>query len=129
MYKRQGYYLGESKYHGWIIQKVPIYNRERTIEDFAYTAGNEDNIRLESPKPEHPQQEQEQTTIQGEFILVDYSEKAIALFGDTKPIKDALSDLGGRFNSRLTHNGQKRAGWIFQKAKEAQVRELIGMAE
>ena len=69
------------------------------------------------------------TTTQGEFILVDYSDKAIALFGDTKPIKDRLSDLGGRFNSRLTHNGQKRAGWIFQKAKEAQVRELIGMAE
>ncbi len=124
-----GYYLGESKYHGWIIQKIPIYKRERTIEDFAYTAGNEDNIRLESPKPERTRQEQGQTTAQGEFILVDYSEKAIALFGDTKPIKDRLSDIGGRFNGRLTHDGQKRAGWIFQKAKEAQVRQLIGMAE
>ena len=124
-----GYYLGESKYHGWIIQKVPIYNRERTIEDFAYTAGSEDNIRLTSPKQERTRQEQGQTTAQGEFILVDYSEKAVALFGDTKPIKDRLSDIGGRFNSRLTYDGQKRAGWIFQKAKEAQVREAIGMTE
>ena len=104
------------------------YTREGFIDRLAYTAGREENIRLESPKQEQTP-EQEQTTTQGEFILVDYSDKAIALFGDTKPIKDRLSDLGGRFNSRLTHNGQKRAGWIFQKAKEAQVRELIGMAE
>ena len=117
-----GFTLGESPYSGWSIHKMTHYTREGFIDRLAYTAGREENIRLESPK-------QEQTTAQGEFILVDYSDKAIALFGDTKPIKDRLSDLGGRFNSRLTHNGQKRAGWIFQKAKEAQVRELIGMAE
>lgn len=29
----------------------------------------------------------------------------------------------------MTHDGQKRAGWIFQKAKEAQVPEAIGMTE
>ena len=106
------------------------YTREGFIDALAYIAGDENNIRLSSPKPERtPEQEQGQTTVQGDFILVDYSEKAIALFGDTKPIKDALSDLGGRFNGRLTHDGQKRAGWIFPKAKEAQVRELIGMTE
>ena len=123
-----GFTLGESPYSGWSIHKMTHYTREGFIDRLAYTAGREENIRLESPKQEQTP-EQEQTTTQGEFILVDYSDKAIALFGDTKPIKDRLSDLGGRFNSRLTHNGQKRAGWIFQKAKEAQVRELIGMAE
>lgn len=35
-----GYYLGESKYSGWIIEKSPIYDRNRIMEDFAYTAGN-----------------------------------------------------------------------------------------
>ena len=124
-----GFTLGKSPNYGWSIHKMTHYTREGFIDALAYTAGDEDNIRLTSPKPEHPQQEQGQTTIKGDFILVNYSEKAIALFGDTKPIKDALSDLGGRFNNRLTHNGEKCAGWIFQKAKEAQVRELIGMAE
>ena len=125
-----GFTLGRSPYSGWSIHKMTHYTREGFIDALAYTAGDEDNIRLTSPKPERtPGQEQGQTTVQGDFILVDYSEKAIALFGDTKPIKDALSDLGGRFNSRLTHDGQKRAGWIFQKAKETQVREAIGMAE
>ena len=39
-----GYYLGESNYHGWIIEKVSIYTREGMIKEFAYTAGNEDNM-------------------------------------------------------------------------------------
>ncbi len=41
-----GYYLGESKYSGWIIENEPIYNREQAIKSFAYTAGSEDNIRI-----------------------------------------------------------------------------------
>lgn len=30
-----GYYLGESKYHGWIIEKESMYTREQLIERFA----------------------------------------------------------------------------------------------
>lgn len=123
-----GYYLGQSKYYGWIIKKSPIYNRERTIEDFAYTAGDEENIRLSGATAKRSD-ERSETAVQGDFILVDYSDKAIAVFGDTKPIKAELSALGGRFNSRLTHNGEKRAGWIFQKSKEEQVRRLLSMNE
>jgi hypothetical protein len=124
-----GFTLGRSPYSGWSIHKMTHYTREGSIGRLAYIAGDENNIRLSSPKPERtPEQEQGQTTVQGDFILVNYSEKAIALFGDTKPIKDALSDLGGRFNGRLTYRGEKCAGWIFPKAKEMQVRELIGMA-
>ncbi len=125
-----GFTLGKSPSYGWSIHKMTHYTREGFIDALAYIAGDENNIRLSSPKPERtPEQEQGQTSVQGDFILVNYSEKAIALFGDTKPIKDALSDLGGRFNGRLTYRGEKCAGWIFPKAKEMQVRELIGMTE
>lgn len=120
--------LGKSPNYGWSIHKITHFTREGFIDTLAYTAGNENNICLTSLKPERPQ-EQGQTTVTGDFILVDYSDKAIALFGDTKSIKDQLSDLGGRFNGRLTNNGERCAGWIFQKAKEAQVRALIGMTE
>ena len=78
------------------------YTREGFIERLAYIAGDENNIRLTSPSPERTQ-EAGPITVQGDFILTNYSEKAVALFGDTKPIKDALSDLGGRFNGRLTY--------------------------
>ena len=47
--------------------------------------------------------------------IVDYSDKAIVVIGNTKPIKDDLKRLGGRFNIRLTCG----AGWVFSKAKRA----------
>lgn len=57
--------------------------------------------------------------------IVDYSEKSIAVFGDTKAIKDQLKDLCGRFNPALNYNGEKRAGWIFSKKQTDKVRELL----
>lgn len=43
--------------------------------------------------------------------IVDYSDRAFAVIGDTKPIKDVLFSLGGKFNRFLTCG----AGWIFSK--------------
>lgn len=55
------------------------------------------------------------------YTIVDYSEKAIAVTGDTRAIADELKALGGRFNPRLSCG----AGWIFSKRKEAEVRALL----
>lgn len=68
--------------------------------------------------------EVEAVTVEG-LKIVDYSEKAIAVFGDTKAIKEQLKELGGRFNPSLNYNGEKRAGWIFSKRKADEVRELL----
>jgi hypothetical protein len=59
------------------------------------------------------------------FQIVDYSEKALAVFGDTRSVKDELKALGGRFNPKLTHKGRKKAGWVFSKSKERDLRELL----
>lgn len=59
------------------------------------------------------------------FQLVDYSEKSIALFGDTKPLKEQLKKLGGRYNGYLTWEGQKRPGWIFGKKRREEVEKLL----
>ncbi|KAI8833752.1 hypothetical protein BC829DRAFT_422453 [Chytridium lagenaria] len=56
-------------------------------------------------------------------IIVDYSEKALGIFGDTIQIKDKLKELNARFNKTLTHNGERKAGWVMQKARKA---ELVG---
>ena len=58
-------------------------------------------------------------------LVVDYSAKAIAVIGDTAPIKDDLKAMGGRFNARLTVEGQKVAGWIFSKSKESDVMAYV----
>lgn len=64
-----------------------------------------------------------------ELEIVDYSEKAIAVFGDTKSIKEQLKEIGGRFNPSLNYNGEKRAGWIFSKKQTDKVRELLASAK
>ncbi|NDV94786.1 fusion protein [Dysgonomonas sp. 521] len=120
-----GYYLGESKYSGWIIEKVSLYNRERFIEDYAYTAGQEENICIKALQTTPPAVVQQTDGLQ--FEIVDYSEKALALFGDTRPIKDQLKALGGRFNPKLSHNGTKRAGWIFAIAKRTELNNLLNL--
>lgn len=45
--------------------------------------------------------------------VVEYSPKSVAVFGETRAIKNELKAMGGRFNSRLTFDGQRVVGWVF----------------
>jgi hypothetical protein len=53
--------------------------------------------------------------------VIVYSDKAIAVVGDTKSVKDQLKSIGGKFNPRLSCG----AGWIFSKRKLDQVNALL----
>lgn len=53
--------------------------------------------------------------------IVDYSEKAIAVIGETKPIKDQLAGIGGKYNKYLKCG----EGWIFSKKKREEVETLL----
>lgn len=75
-------------------------------------------------KQEEPETVEAATSVEG-LEIVDYSEKAIAVFGETKEIKDQLKELGGKFNSALKYNGEKRAGWIFSKKQAEKIRALL----
>lgn len=90
----------------------------------------EPKAKKSSVKPEKVEEakEVEAVTVEG-LEIVDYSEKAIAVFGDTKAIKEQLKELGGRFNPALNYNGEKRAGWIFSKKQADKVRELLAPAK
>ena len=76
--------------------------------------------RMENEKETTP----EQPTAKAEGLqMVDYSEKAVAVVGDTKQHAEKLKELGGRFNARLKCG----AGWIFSKKKEKAVRNTLGL--
>ena len=85
----------------------------------------------ESPKQGEPSKEPNEVKVSEPVVttegleIVNYSEKAIAVFGETKAIKDELKKLGGKFNPALKHNGEKRAGWIFSKKQADKVRALL----
>lgn len=57
--------------------------------------------------------------------IVNYSEKAIAVFGNTKEIKDHLLSIGGKFNPSLKQNEERVAGWIFPSSKREDVKKII----
>jgi hypothetical protein len=119
-----GYYLGESKYNGWIVKKVKIFNLDSFIKEYALIASDPGNIKI-APEQPQPENRPRQAGESGDYQIIDYSPKAIAVKGDTKAIKEQLSSMGGRFNKYLTHEGERFAGWIFPKTKTAEVQNLI----
>ena len=60
--------------------------------------------------------------------VVDYTEKSIAVIGDTTAFKDELKELGGRWNTKLKNRESEETmkGWIFPKSKRDKVEEVIG---
>lgn len=54
----------------------------------------------------------------------DYSEKAFALTGDTKEIKDTLKAANARFNPYLSVG----KGWIFSKSRQKAILDRIQQA-
>lgn len=89
--------------------------------------GKKQETKRESTKEQPEQECNKEAEEIGSFKIVDYSEKAFAVVGDTREIKDTLKQHGGRFNPSLTVDGSKCAGWIFSKKNLDAVRlALIG---
>lgn len=65
------------------------------------------------------------TKTTNDIRIVDYSERSIAVIGDTKPKKELLMELGGKYNPSLKIGGEKVAGWIFSKKKGSQVIQAL----
>lgn len=61
--------------------------------------------------------------VQTDIQLIDYSDKCIVITGNTKPIKESLKDLGGKFNAHLKCG----AGWVFPKKKENEIRSSLSL--
>lgn len=60
--------------------------------------------------------------------IYDYSDRAIAIYGDYKdilPIKDQLKAIGCRYNKFLNINGVKTPGWIVSAKKRDEVEKII----
>ncbi len=123
-----GMYLGRNKYSGWTIEKEPIYDLEKFIERYAHTAGDEANLCMKAPQTDsvtagHTTATADRSALNLE--IEEYSDKASAGLGDTKPIKNVLKDLNGLFRANLTYKGERRAGWIYSKKQEQKVREAL----
>ena len=81
----------------------------------------EETPSTESTEEETPGAEEESKTA---VTVCKYSEKAIAVIGNTRPFADVLRANGGRFNARLSCG----AGWIFQATKRDTIIEALKAA-
>lgn len=61
--------------------------------------------------------------IEGLVEITVYSDKSFVAHGDTKPIKDLLKILGGRFNARL--NMTPYVGWVFPISQMETVKSML----
>lgn len=58
-------------------------------------------------------------------FIHDYTEKAIAVFGNTKSYIDEFTKIGGKFNQNLKYNGSASPGWIFPRTKYQTVKKVV----
>ena len=83
------------------------------------------------PKMETKASQPMQTVNPDDLELIEYSQKAIALFGKTKIYAKQLGKEGlrGTFNNFLTHPITKKTtpGWIFPKTRTAEIEEALKM--
>ena len=89
-------------------------------------------IPIPAPTPEGSRREAprvipRKTPIPSQVQIVVYSEKAIALFGDTKAMKQQLIELHGAFCRHLKYNNEPTPGWVFSKKRESALRQLINV--
>lgn len=76
---------------------------------------------------EPAQQNQEVEEIEG-FEIVGYSDKSLAVFGDTYSIREELKALGAKYNRSLKYGDGKRAGWVVSRSKSEELSALLTRA-
>lgn len=126
------YQIQQDSYRILNKTSIPVGSTVIGLESVKSSGSIEDVFKLSFLLPETTQAEPQEAPVfeaievkAGEVSIVDYSEKSIAVIGDTKPIKDKLKKLGGKFNFRLSCG----AGWIFQKSKLEEVQKLLQVEE
>lgn len=90
-------------------------------EEESAGAEEEETPSTEGTEEETPGNEKESQTA---VTVCKYSEKAIAVIGNTRPFADVLRANCGRFNARLSCG----AGWIFQATKKDIIVESLKAA-
>ena len=110
------------------LQKASGLSHRELFDGYRWTTANSiarticDNTEYTDPEEKGAAPEQPEARADG-LEIVDYSEKAVAVTGDTRAHAYKLKELGGRFNARLKCG----AGWIFSKKKEQEIRLAFGL--
>lgn len=107
---------GQIGYRVWVKTSLPLGAVVTGLEETNEGGLIENLYRITYRVPEQSASQQNYEKVEtepGELKIIDYSEKAFAVIGDTKRVKDTLKELGGKFNAKLSCG----PGWIFSKKR------------
>lgn len=107
---QEGHFNGMEDIYEYNSNKAEIILDGHILQTYKYVTARHEVC---EPRTETKPQ---QNSFKGLEIIV-YSDKAIAVIGDTKPVKEQLKALGGSFNFRLSCG----PGWIFPKHKREEI--------
>lgn len=116
---KDGHFNGMEDIYEYNSDREELILEEHILQTYKYVHVN--HKEAEAPTEREEQKYEAQPVQAGKVQIIDYSEKAIAVIGDTKPIKDKLKELGGKFNFRLSCG----AGWIFRKADLERIKAAL----
>lgn len=116
-----GYYLAKNSYEGWQVSKTSYncFDQHGNPSEWVLVALGKRSDHLQTQHTstlKATAKAKPVAVVPGKIEIIDYSEKACAVVGDTKPIKDELKALGAKFNARLSCG----PGWIIPKARKAE---------
>lgn len=121
--KEYQFYATPDSIADWLVQLADIKPEHNILEPSAGQGAIINAVRRVLPEQKQPAPAKPKI-ITG-LIVVDYSEKAIAVFGDTKLIKEQLIAMHGAFCRHLRYNNEPTPGWVFSRKREEAVRQLI----
>ena len=113
-----GYYLGSSKYSGWIVRKRKVDTQSPEFLEVVQIASAEgrflcsDIITEEKELP---------TVADGSIKIVEHPFRAgkILVMGETRPIKEELKSIGGAWWNRF------EKGWEYKAEKMPEIIALL----
>ncbi|MEZ0272329.1 MAG: hypothetical protein ACAH18_09565 [Methylophilaceae bacterium] len=103
--------------------------RSKVINHLSLMVGQFEESDIAPPRTKASSLAEETKSIQtpvGDFtvspVIVDYSDKAILVKGNTVVHKEKFNEIGGKWNASLK-------GWIFSKKKTDEVKRVLGMTK
>lgn len=107
-------------FSGELMQRTPGNNKSQAEKRLQAKTGST-TARQANSKPS-PKQASKAHAVTPDIEIIQYSDRAIAVIGNTYPIKGQLMEIGGKFNAHLKHQGQQVTGYIFSKKHELKIK-------
>ncbi len=120
-----GHFDGMNDMYEYNKESEEIIIDGHILETYKFVNARHKEAEAPAPREEKAEQLQVMPVSPGKVQIIEYNERAIAVIGDTKPIKDKLKELGGKFNFRLTCG----PGWIFRMVDLERVKAALMQKE